>query len=312
MTKYKIEGGVDFFSELYKSLDDEDKENEENLCLISDLPLIDKYFQMDCGHKFNYIPLFMDTKNHKQKFNGMEGSSSRLNNNEIRCPYCRKRHKGVLPYYEELGLPKIEGVNNINPNYKVHHNSSNYKHCQFLTPNPSFDPSGNNVLETSQGNSGNCKFHVCFHMGSKINFQYGLESGENYGDDKYYCYSHKKQMIKKYKTEITNKAKEEAKQVKLLAKEEAKKQKEEAKQKAKDEKKQKKTIATSSENVVISNNIFDTSGNIATECCLEILKSGTNKGTQCGCVIYNNNMCKRHYSLQEKKTKKDFINGHYS
>jgi hypothetical protein len=136
MTKYKIEGGVDFFSELYKSLDDDDddKDNEDNLCLISNLPLVDKYFKMDCGHKFNYIPLFLDTKNHKQKFNGMEGSSSRLSNIEIRCPYCRKKHKGVLPYYEELGLPKIEGVNNINPNYKVS-NGSNYKHCQFLILN---------------------------------------------------------------------------------------------------------------------------------------------------------------------------------
>jgi len=304
MTKYKIEGGVDFFSELYKSLDDDDndkdKDNEDNLCLISNLPLVDKYFKMDCGHKFNYIPLFLDIKNHKQKFNSMEGNSSRLSNSEIRCPYCRKKHKGVLPYYEELGLPKIEGVNNINSNYKMH-NTSNYKHCQFLTPNPSFDPSGNNVLETSQGNAGNCKFHVCFHMGSKINFQYGLESGENYGDDKYYCYSHKKQMIKKYKTEISNKAKEEAKQAKLLVKEEAKKQKEEAKQKAKAEKKQKKTIASDSENLVLANNVFDASGNVVIEGCLEILKSGKNKGTHCGCVIHNNNMCKRHYSLNQKK-----------
>jgi hypothetical protein len=149
-------------------------------------------------------------------------------------------------------------------------------------------------------------------MGSNINFQYGLHTGENYGDDKYYCWSHKKQMIKKYKTEIANKAKEEAKQAKLLAKEEAKKQKEEAKQKAKDEKKQKKTIAPDSENLVISNNIFDASGNVTSEGCLEIFKSGLNKGNACGCVIYNNNMCKRHYSLNQKKTQNDFISGHYS
>jgi hypothetical protein len=159
----------------------------------------------------------------------------------------------------------------------------------------------NNVLETSQGNVGNCKFHICFHMGSKINFQYGIESGENYGDDKYYCYTHKKQMIKKYKTEIATKAKEEAKQAKLLAKEEAKKQKAEEKQKAKDEKKQKKpVISVDSENLVLSNNVFDASGNVTIEGCLEILKSGKNKGTHCGCSIHNNNMCKRHYSLNQK------------
>ena len=38
---------------------------------------------MECGHKFNYLPLFNDIKNHKQKFNGMEGTSSKLDLNQI-------------------------------------------------------------------------------------------------------------------------------------------------------------------------------------------------------------------------------------
>ena len=311
MTKYKIEGGLDFFSELYKSLDDKDNEdNEDNLCLITNHPLVEKYFKMDCGHKFNYIPLFLDTKNHKQKFNSMEGTSSRLGNNEIRCPYCRKKHKGVLPYYPELGFPKIEGVNNINPNYKVY-NGSNYKQCQFLIPNSAFDPNGNNVLETSQGNAGNCKFHICFHMGSKINFQYGVESGENYGDDKYYCYTHKKQIVKQYKTEIASKAKEEAKQAKLLAKEEAKQSKLLAKEEAKQakilEKKESKKIKTQiliSENIVLGPNIItDMSNNPIFTGCNDVLKTGIKKGDQCGCKLFKDNLCKRHYNL----TKKDEI-----
>jgi hypothetical protein len=41
----------------------------------------------------------------------MEGINMRLNNVEIRCPYCRKKQTGLLPYYEELGLEKINGVN---------------------------------------------------------------------------------------------------------------------------------------------------------------------------------------------------------
>ena len=100
MKKYNIEGSIDFFTELYKSLDEEEEneQNDDNLCLITNLPLNDNFFKMDCGHKFNYVPLYLDIKNHKQKFNGMEGNSSRLNKNEIRCPYCRNRHKGVLPY----------------------------------------------------------------------------------------------------------------------------------------------------------------------------------------------------------------------
>jgi len=309
MSKYKIEGGIDFFSELYKSLDEDEKNNNDNLCLITNLPLEDNCFKMDCGHIFNYLPLYLDIKNHKQKFNGMEGNSSRLNKNEIRCPYCRKKHKGVLPYYEELNLPKIDGVNYIDPNYKVNLNTSScYKTCQFLTPNPNFNPNGENVSETNVYNNINCKFFLCLHMGSKINFHYGQETGENYGDDKYYCWNHKKQMIKKYKTEIASKNKEEAKKTKLLAKEEIKKQKEAEKMKAKEEKqkekqKEKEEKKQKKLNIVADNIVLSTNTDISlNEFCLEILKTGPNKGNKCGCKIYNDNMCKRHSALKLKSS----------
>ena len=301
MKKYNIEGSIDFFTELYKSLDDEDEEKDteqDNLCLITNLPLNDNFFKMDCGHKFNYVPLYLDIKNHKQKFNGMEGNSSRLNKNEIRCPYCRNRHKGVLPYYEELGLAKIDGVNYVNPNYKTHvHTSSYYKTCQFLTPNPNFNPVGENTSETNSVNGGNCKYFLCFHMGSKINFQYGQETGENYGDDKYYCWNHKKQIIKKYKTDIAVKAKEEAKKQKEEAKQQIKKQKEEAKQKTKKSiKSNTNTDSTPSDgaedNIVLGPASIDSGNEINT--CDQIIKSGTNKGNLCGCKVYQDNKCKRH------------------
>ena len=97
MTKYNIEGGIDFFSELYKSLDIEENnqkiEEDNNLCLITNQPLVDKHVKLECGHKFNYIPLFNDIKNHKQKFNNLEGCNSKLK----------------LPY-----VPSISSNNNIN------------------------------------------------------------------------------------------------------------------------------------------------------------------------------------------------------
>jgi DNA-directed RNA polymerase subunit RPC12/RpoP len=114
MSKYNIEGGIDFFSELYNSLDIEENnqkiEEDNNLCLITNQPLLDKYVKLECGHKFNYIPLFNDIKNHKQKFNNLEGCNSKLKTNEIRCPYCRYKQNGVLPYYEELNIQKINGT----------------------------------------------------------------------------------------------------------------------------------------------------------------------------------------------------------
>ena len=47
MSKYIIEGGINFYEELYKSLDKNDtKEDEEELCQITGLPLIDRYVTM--------------------------------------------------------------------------------------------------------------------------------------------------------------------------------------------------------------------------------------------------------------------------
>ena len=321
MSKYKIEGGIDFYEELYKSLDIEENEQktdeDNNLCLITTQPLTDKYFQIECGHKFNYIPLYLDIKNHKQKFNGMEGSSSRLQADEIRCPYCRKKQKGLLPYYEELNLAKIHGVNFIDINIKSQTSShnSNYKTCEFLTYNINFDASGNNPVETSTNNLGNCKFTKCFHLGSQINYN-AYNEGENYGDEKHYCWNHKKQMIKKYKQDIKDKAKDDVKKAKLIAKEDAKKAKDEKKQKEKKEKQKikeetKKTKEESkktnkskqhSENVVLGPSIVtDLAGNEIIIGCQEFLKSGPNKGTHCGYKIVSENMCKRHFMMKHKE-----------
>ena len=306
--KYNIEGGINFYEELYKSLDiDEDNnktEDDKNLCLITNKPLCDKFVEMVCGHKFNYIPLYLDIKNHKQKYNGMEGSSSRLNMNEIRCPYCRKRQEGVLPYYEELVLEKITGVNWFDIKYQSQSYSSTHKKCEYLTPNPIFDPSSNNVVETSEYNSGNCKFLKCCHLGSKIGYSWNNEiEVENYGDTKFYCWSHKKFVIKQYKKAIADKVKLEAKNAKILAKEEEKQKAKEEKQKAKEEKqkaKEAKNPKFVSKNVVLGpSNIIDISGNNIEGCC-EILKNGINKGKACGCKLFKDNMCKRHDSIKNK------------
>ena len=289
MNKYIIEGGINFFDELYKSLDDDDVE-ENNICLISNEPLTDNYFQMECGHKFNYIPLYYDIKNHKQKFNIFESNLTRLNTNEIRCPYCRNKQIGVLPYYTQLGLDKINGVNYINPNYKKYTNYPKYKYktCEFVY---------NDVSNNS---------HTCLISGTQINYSHGTVHGENYGDEKYYCWKHKKIMIKKYKKDIADKLLEEVKKTKLEAKLKAKEEKLQEKLKAKEEKLQAKLKAkeakgeklqVNNENVVIQDNI--------NQGCNNILKTGPKKGSLCGCKILLDNLCKRHYNLKHHKIVND-------
>ena len=297
MNKYIIEGGIDFYEELYKSLDIEETtektEEDKKLCLITNQPLIDNFVQLNCGHKFNYDPLFLDLKNHKQKFNGMEGSSGKLSTDEIRCPYCRTKQKGVLPYYEELGFPKINGVNHINP--LAISKVTSYKICEFVSLNTLYDPSGNNPEEFNLNNSGNCKFIKCFHTGTQL-----LNSSENYSDEKHYCWHHKKEMIKKYKKEIKDKQKEQAKKVKEEEKQKAKDESKKAKEEAKDEKqKAKKLLKTKpaeTENVVIGEiNLIDSEVKTG---CIEILKSGPNKGKCCGCKIILDDLCNRHFKLK--------------
>jgi hypothetical protein len=108
LNKYNIEGDIDFYSELSKDLD-EDEEGGDNCCLITNKALTDNYVVMECGHKFNYEPLYNDILNHKKKFNSMERKY--LKAMEIRCPYCRNVQKQLLPYYENLGFAKVHGVN---------------------------------------------------------------------------------------------------------------------------------------------------------------------------------------------------------
>jgi len=119
---YVVEGGINFFEELLKPVtkteDTEDKEdnNDKNtLCLITDNPLTEHYVELECNHRFNYLPLYAEVK--YQKLNKHCLEVSRLTANEIKCPYCRKIQRSLLPYYESLDqvAPKIYGVNSITP-----------------------------------------------------------------------------------------------------------------------------------------------------------------------------------------------------
>jgi hypothetical protein len=227
--KYNIESNIDFYSELYKSLDNDDDDNENidnDVCLITNTKLTEHYVTLDCGHKFNYVPLYHDVRNHKSKFNGMEGNKNMTKINEIRCPYCREKQNRILPYHHHFGLEKIHGVNVFNKPNMI--NVYNLKTCEYICANPKFDPNGNNPIETSKLAADNCKYILCKHIGYK---SYDYTDYHNYAVEhnldieKCYCFMHMKQIIKTHQ-----------KNMKLKEKEEIKKNKEEAKQKIKEEK----------------------------------------------------------------------------
>ncbi len=272
MTKYFIEENINFYEELYKSLDkEEDTNNDTNCCLISNLPLTENYVTMCCGHKFNYQPLFYDILNHKKKFNSMERHY--LKSSDIRCPYCRNVQKKLLPYVE--GYPKVHGVNYYDENtskikYSCKMNSIKLVNDGYIL--------GDCCYETSKI-SENGDAVKCTNNMVKM-----------FTNNKFYCPLHKCLMLKKIMQE--NKLKQKKKKKK--AKEEKKMKKLEEKMKLKAEKKIQKTkplVIDLTENVVINN---ETVG------CSQILKSGIKKGQPCKCNVFQDGVCKRHYGLMHK------------
>jgi hypothetical protein len=293
---YKVENDINFFNELYKSLDDKSEIDDTNKCLITNKLLTENFVTMECNHAFNYIPLYNDLINHKKKFNMLETKSGSLKINEIRCPYCRHKQTTLLPYYENFNIDKINGINylDLTQNY-----NSSYNSCEYEYLNPNFDE----TLEESNTNKKKC---IC-----ENNYAFKIfhpELGIN--DNKKYCYFHKKQVIQQYKKQKKqdekNKLKEEQKKLKEKQKnlkeeqknlkEEQKKEKEILKNKLKEEKLQIKNLKeelSTTENSIIQPTLR----------CIKILSSGINKNKPCGAKIVNNKncFCKRHIPIPLEK-----------
>lgn len=269
MAKYIIEGSddaFDFYQELYKSFDDVENlegESQENLCLITGEKLSDKHVTMLCNHKFNYIPLLNDLINYKKKYNHMEAQC--VKPHEIRCPYCRNRQSILLPYYEGIGIQKIQGVNFWDPALDT------------------------NSAKKDSSIIGTCSWESCNWTNVYL----------HPGDNKTYCYYHHKKVGTKLKSQqkiaLKLKEKEEAVALKLKAKEEAaalklKLKEEKNSLKKSPVKKMQKENKEPNENLIISNNQ-----------CHQILKTGIRSGQMCGAKIciteHGNSYCLRHAKM---------------
>lgn len=282
MTKYNIEGGIDFYNELYANLDqpDDDNANDKSVCLITNDKLTDRHYEMKCGHKFNYAPLYNDLVNHRKKFNSMENGTNVLSKSEIRCPYCRERQTGVLPYYEDMGLEMIEGVNavHIKP-----------VKCSFVWDNEHFDA---NCPEDDF----NQKTIQCCHEG----FKTVLPDFKNIG---FYCCKHGKVVLHKNAKEMREKQKQDKLAAKLKEKEDNALAKISAKAVAVANKALAKANAAAKASANASANASEENVVISSEnWCVQILKTGDRKGHQCSYnKAYGQARCKLHHNLLIKK-----------
>ena len=305
MVKYIIEGGIDFYEELYKSLDEPDNNNDIETCQITGQPLEDRFVTMECNHKFNYVALY--TEIYKQKFVFQTYKFSSLTNSDqikfkdakkdyfIKCPYCRSIQFTLLPYYDDSALDKRYGINSLE---KTNNDT------QFI-----INPNIGNYSYTSYGytfTNGNC-CKVLGNVDGKDIMCTSKMSSHVTEMNKSFCSTHIRVAVKEYKLEKKQKEKADIKKQKEEEKEALKKQKEDEKEALKKQKEEAKEFLKIKEalnkvkkvkNVVTAQTIeiqtFEPESNI----CQTVLKSGPRKGNICGNkALKNGSTCSRHKDL---------------
>jgi hypothetical protein len=273
MVKYIVENEINFYEELKKSL----KSNEEKLekyCLITNDILIDKYIDLDCGHCFNYIPLWNEIYN--QKFCQSFHKTTNIKDS-IQCPYCRKIHYHLLPYYPEFNLKNAYGVTTNEEKYKISLINNNWVYI--------------NTIKYFYG--------ICCYV-NEDNVQCDKTNVLLYENkNQTYCCKHlnvtKSQELKDKKI----KEKQELKDKKIKEKQELKLQKLKEKQELKYKNKitNDENIITNDENIIIGQSNIkseSTQINIDINKCHYVFKKGISKDKQCNVKINENNLCKKH------------------
>jgi hypothetical protein len=226
------------------------------------MPLKENSIKLDCGHSFNYLSIYKDVNNHKNKFNSMEVSNSILKMEQIRCPYCRNIQNKLLPYIEIEGVEKIHGVNYFDENF-YKYNSYFEGKCCYVEKNSFFDCN----LEENED----------YPSLLECNNNRVIKLKEN---GKYYCVYHK---LLAYK-ELLNEAKIKAKLLEKDCKMKAKLAKIQAKLVEKELKIKEKIL------------IKETKTKEKVILCDAILKTGKNKGLTCSFKVFENNKCKKHFN----------------
>ena len=95
-------------------------DNTENICLITKEKLQPNHITLSCKHKFNYLPIYHEVVNQKNKQNNMY-EITKLLTNEIKCPYCRAITYKLLPY---IPYPSVKVVKNVNSYITSSYNSN--------------------------------------------------------------------------------------------------------------------------------------------------------------------------------------------
>lgn len=114
-SKYEVEDDLDLnFFEALKHMHEQPSyphDDANNACLITNEQLNLFHVSLDCGHKFNYEPLYQEVLRQKGRL-GFNNYHEKIEVNQIKCPYCRTLTNKLLPYIGQHPMIKrLVGVN---------------------------------------------------------------------------------------------------------------------------------------------------------------------------------------------------------
>lgn len=178
----KLKDAMNYCNLLEESIKSTDT---DGICLITKLPIVNKII-LPCKHVFEYDALL----------NNLLYSQTDYSNHI--CPYCRKIHKGFIPYNNKTSV-KI-----IHKNYKIF-NTNNYINCEYC-----FKSGKSKNLQCNKVGHNFDNKTLCFQHGKKYEdsknillCKHILKNGQNC---KFKCYNKEDGLCKRhYNMNIKNK-----------------------------------------------------------------------------------------------------------
>lgn len=122
MPKYNIEGGINFYEELYQPTPTQlnvdlnggnECDVDTKMCLLTKLPLTYGHITLPCTHTFNFLPLYNEVLSQKTNPDLLKNVYHIvISKNHLKCPYCRTVHAdSLLPYIMGPDSKRVTGVN---------------------------------------------------------------------------------------------------------------------------------------------------------------------------------------------------------
>jgi hypothetical protein len=126
----------------------------DTVCLVTGEPLGENAITLPCSHQFNYAALFAELVV-LRRTGSRPYDTNYVSRREMRCPYCRARSSGILPYVPTVVSERTPGVN-APQRFCMQHRTCEQRLTRGARKNatcgrPGFEYSGHNVCPVHWG-----------------------------------------------------------------------------------------------------------------------------------------------------------------